>query len=80
MKFNDFKFSIEILQKFVFVFLEDKSRGSFEEYQLPYQEYVFVEPTLDQMKKVVCEQQLRPRVLQSKLDDPVINEIPFLHL
>lgn len=36
--------------------------GLHEDFQLPYYDLVPSDPTIDDMKKVVCEQKLRPNV------------------
>lgn len=46
---------------------QDKQPASFfsglhEDFQLPYYDLVPSDPTIDDMRKVVCEQKLRPNV------------------
>lgn len=36
--------------------------GIHEEYQLPYYDLVPSDPSIDEMRKVVCDQRLRPNI------------------
>lgn len=47
--------------------------GLFEDYQLPYYEFVDSDPSLEDMKSVVCEKKLRPICPNRWEDAEVIN-------
>lgn len=38
------------------------SAGIYEDFQLPYYDQVQSDPSMDDMRKVVCEQKLRPNI------------------
>jgi len=48
------------------------------EFRLPYSEYVAPDPSLDEMRKVVCIEKLRPEIPDVWLKDTVLTEITKL--
>ena len=54
--------------------------GIYDEYQLPFFDMVPCDPTIDEMKRVVCGDRLRPSVPNRWFSCPVILIDMFLYL
>lgn len=46
-------------------------RGAYEDYQLPFYDSVPSDPTIEEMKKVVCIERERPKIPARWLTNPV---------
>jgi len=45
------------------------------EFRLPYSEYVVPDPSLEEMRKIVCIEKLRPEIPEAWLNDVVLEEV-----
>ena len=68
-----YSFSL-VIWELIKCFREDDDDEERECYSPPYYEYVSAEPTIEQMKLIICDKQIRPSIIKTKLENKKLNE------
>ena len=74
LKFADIYSFALVIWELLRCFKDDTEDSECEAYAPPYYEFVKAEPSIEQMKVIVCDQKIRPTIIKHKLENKKLEE------